>query len=181
MRIISGIYKGRKITGYDIDGTRPTSDRIRESTFAMIQNRVKDSIVLDLFAGSGSLGIEALSNGAKNVYFNDSNHKLIKVLNNNLKSLNINQGNITKLSYKDALLQYKNEHLKFDLIFLDPPYDLIVIENILDLLVSYQLLNNNATIVVEANYYPDVNQNYKLLKQKEYGYKKIMILEYQSS
>ena len=62
MRVISGKYKGKNLIGFDIDGTRPTMDRVKESLFGMIQNSVKDSIVLDLFAGSGSLGIEAISN-----------------------------------------------------------------------------------------------------------------------
>ena len=65
MRVISGKYKGKQLEGFNIDGTRPTMDRIKESLFASIQNYVKDAVVLDLFAGSGSLGIEALSNGSK--------------------------------------------------------------------------------------------------------------------
>ena len=71
MKVISGLLKGRNILGYDIDGTRPTMDRVKESLFAMIQDYIKDSTVLDLFAGSGSLGIEAISNGAKTCYFID--------------------------------------------------------------------------------------------------------------
>ena len=70
MRIISGKYKGRVLAGFDIDGTRPTMDRVKESLFAIIQKYLKDSIVLDLFAGSGSLGIEALSNGSKKCFKN---------------------------------------------------------------------------------------------------------------
>ena len=73
MKVISGLYKGRKIDGYDIDGTRPTMDRVKESIFGSIQNYVPDSIILDLFAGSGNLGIEAISNGAKYGYFVDNN------------------------------------------------------------------------------------------------------------
>ena len=89
MKVISGKYKGRNILGYNIIGTRPTMDRVRESLFAMIQNKVKNSICLDLFAGSGSLGFEALSNGALKCYFVDKNIKVINTLkknNNNFKN-----------------------------------------------------------------------------------------------
>ena len=75
MKIISGSLKGRKIIGYDIEGTRPTMDRVRESLFAMIQNHLPNSIVLDLFAGCATLGLEALSNGSKLCYFNDINKR----------------------------------------------------------------------------------------------------------
>ena len=73
MRIISGKYKGRNINGFSIDGTRPTMDRVKESLFGMIQSYIKDSICLDLFAGSGNLAFEAISNGSKLCYFNDKN------------------------------------------------------------------------------------------------------------
>ena len=78
MKVISGTLKGRKIEGYAIDGTRPTMDRVKESLFATIQNNVKNSVVLDLFAGSGQLGIEAISNGANICYFIDNNKEVIK-------------------------------------------------------------------------------------------------------
>ena len=79
MRVISGKYRGKNLLGFNIDGTRPTMDRVKESLFATIQINIKDSIVLDLFAGSGSLGIEALSNGASKCYFNDINKECIKI------------------------------------------------------------------------------------------------------
>ena len=72
-KVISGILKGRNISGYNIEGTRPTMDRVKESVFGIIQDYIDKSVVLDLFSGSGNLGIEALSNGAEIVYFNDYN------------------------------------------------------------------------------------------------------------
>ena len=72
MKVISGFLRGREIKGYTIDGTRPTMDRVKESMFAIIQDYIKDSVCLDLFAGTGNLGIEAISNGAKKVYFNET-------------------------------------------------------------------------------------------------------------
>ena len=80
MRVISGKYKGKNLIGFDIDGTRPTMDRVKESLFGIIQNYIKDSVVLDLFAGSGSLGIEALSNGASTCYFFDNNIELVNII-----------------------------------------------------------------------------------------------------
>jgi 16S rRNA (guanine966-N2)-methyltransferase len=80
MRVISGMLKGRNIKGDKIKGTRPTMDKIKQSLFAMIQNDVKDAICLDLFAGSGSLGIEAISNGASYVYFVDKNKVMLGMI-----------------------------------------------------------------------------------------------------
>ena len=87
MRVISGKYKGRLLDGFNINGTRPTMDRVKESMFAMIQNYIKDKVVLDLFAGSGSLGIEALSNGAKICYFVDNNKIAIDIIKKNTNGI----------------------------------------------------------------------------------------------
>ena len=80
MRVISGKYKGRNLEGFNIKGTRPTMDRVKESLFASIQNNIIESKCLDLFAGSGSLGIEALSNGCSFCYFVDNNDEILKIL-----------------------------------------------------------------------------------------------------
>ena len=88
MRVISGFLKGRIIKGININGTRPTMDRVKESLFAIIQNNIKNSICLDLFAGSGSLGIEAISNGAQMSYFVDNSKIAIKTINENINNLN---------------------------------------------------------------------------------------------
>ena len=85
MRVISGSLRGREIKGYTIDGTRPTMDRVKESMFAIIQDYIKDSICLDLFSGTGNLGIEAISNGAKKVYFNDKNKVATKIIKENIE------------------------------------------------------------------------------------------------
>ena len=83
MRVISGKYKGKMLEGFNINGTRPTMDRVKESLFGSIQSYIKDSTVLDLFAGSGSLGIEAISNGCSTCYFVDNNNKLIDIIRKN--------------------------------------------------------------------------------------------------
>ena len=102
MRIISGKYKGKKLNGFTIEGTRPTMDRVKESLFAMIQTNLNEAIVLDLFAGSGALGLEAISNGAKTCYLIDNNIEAIKTIKEN--SLNIKENlNIICIDYKKFL------------------------------------------------------------------------------
>ena len=140
MKIISGIYKGRKLDGFDIDGTRPTMDRVKESLFAMIQNNLRDSVILDLFSGSGNLGIEALSNGAKYAYLVDKNFKAVNTINNNIKTIGIDNCTVLKNDYRDALLYFKNNNIKFDIIFLDPPYKTNYIEESVKLISEYDLL-----------------------------------------
>ena len=144
MRVISGKLKGRKIEGYDISGTRPTMDRVKESIFGMIQGNVPNAIVLDLFSGSGNYGIECISNGSEKAYFNDYNIKCVKVIKDNLINMNVlDQSIITNMDYKKAMEYYKKENIKFDLVFLDPPYKKHIINDILDYLVNNNLLNNN--------------------------------------
>ncbi len=171
MQIISGIYKGKKLEGFNIDGTRPTMNRVKESLFAMIQNKIRNSVCLDLFAGSGSLGLEALSNGAKECYFIDNNIKVIKVLNNNLKGV---AGNIIiKSDFKSFL---KNIDKKFDIIFLDPPYKFNLISESLELIDKYDLLNDDGIIVCEYET-EDIKTSLKVIKEKKYGSKIIKILK----
>lgn len=176
MRIISGKYKGKNILGYDIDGTRPTQDRVKESLFGIIQDYLQDSVCLDLFAGSGSLGIEALSNGAFKVYFVDNNKKCIDILRKNLT--NIKEENvIVNDDYLLALDNFINTKVKFDIIFLDPPYDLNCIADILNIIDKNELLNEDGIVVCEYEY-DNFSSNYlnlEIIKERKYGYKNIRI------
>lgn len=176
MRIISGEYKGKNILGYDIDGTRPTQDRVKESLFGIIQDYLQDSVCLDLFAGSGSLGIEALSNGAFKVYFVDNNKKCIYILRKNLT--NIKEENvIVNDDYLLALDNFINTKVKFDIIFLDPPYNLNCIADILNIIDKNELLNEDGIVVCEYEY-DNFSSNYlnlEIIKERKYGYKNIRI------
>lgn len=180
MKVISGSLKGRNIKGFDIIGTRPTMDRVKESIFGIIQNHIRNSVVLDLFSGSGNYGIEAISNGACKVFFNDSNKKCIKVIKNNLENFNIiKQSVITNLDYNKALDLYAKEGISFDLIFLDPPYKDHIIDDILYFINENKLLNDKGMVIceltdnnLESNY-----GNLILIKERSYGEKLVFIYQ----
>lgn len=172
MRVISGKYKGKKLEGFNEFGTRPTMDRVKESVFGCIQNYIKGSTVLDLFAGSGSLGIEALSNGSKSVYFVDNNSILINIIKKNTSGMN-EEIHIIKSDYKDALNSFKN--IKFDIIFLDPPYKSSLINSCIEIIYKNDLLNENGIIVCEYEN-EEINVDiYRLIKYKKYGSKNVKI------
>ena len=178
MRVIRGLYKGRVLDGFDIDGTRPTQDRVKESLFGTIQFYIEDSVVLDLFAGSGNLGIEALSNYAKECYFVDNNKEAIETINNNIKKMGIHNASIINKDYKDALNYFKENNIHFDLVFLDPPYKDNYIDYSIDYLLENNLLNDKAIIVSEIE--NDIRTDYdnlNVIKEKKFGYKKIVIFK----
>lgn len=176
MKVISGKYKGRKIEGFDIEGTRPTMDRVKESLFATIQNYIKESVVLDLFSGSGNLGIEALSEGASYAYLVDKNIKCIKTINKNINNMGIENVKVLNMDYKLALKQINK---KLDLIFLDPPYKTSLIEDSLKLIDEYDLLSDDGLIVCESDDVDKINYSnkYTAIKEKRYGDKYIVLLK----
>ena len=176
MRVISGKYKGRVLEGFDLDGTRPTMDRVKESLFGMIQDYIDSSVVLDLFAGSGNLGIEALSEGASYVYFVDKNKKAINIINNNISKLEDKNTRVINSDYKDALNYLKDK--KFDLIFLDPPYNTNYIEESIKLIDMYDLIDDGL-IICESDSLDKIiySDKYTSVKSKKYGDKYIVILK----
>lgn len=182
VKVISGILKGRNILGYDINGTRPTMDRVKESVFATIQNHIKDATVLDLFAGSGNYGIEAYSNGASSIYLNDCNKKCLEVIKKNLINFNVYSSfQLLNLDYMKCLNYLKDKGIKFDLIFLDPPYKMDVCEKILTFLNEHCMLNDKALVICEVTNNNLLNEYgcLNLLKTKKYGEKYVFI--YQNS
>lgn len=179
MKVISGLYKGRKIEGYDINGTRPTMDRVKESLFAMIQNYLPNSYILDLFSGSGNLGIEALSEGADSAYLVDSNNKAIRTINNNLKNLGIKSCEVLNMDYQKALKYLNTKSLSFDVIFLDPPYDTDYIEKSITLINNLHLLKETGIIVCESDSLKRIvfPNTYKIIKEKKYRDKWVVIIK----
>lgn len=180
MRVISGKLKGRVLRGYDIEGTRPTMDRVKESLFASIQNYLDGAIVLDLFAGSGNLGIEAISNGASKAYFVDYNKECIRAINDNIKNFNIaGECVVFQKDYKEALRCFGDKKIKFDVIFIDPPYKYNIKNELMHLIMDKGLLNDNGIIVFEYQNDESLNEdnNFTLLKNKKYGDKYISIIK----
>lgn len=181
MKIINGKYKGRTLFGHHLEKTRPTMDRVKESLFAMIQFNLEDSVVLDLFAGSGNLGIEALSMNAQKCFLVDLNQKAVSVIKKNLEKLGIsrNKVQILNLDYRRALDIIKKEKQKFDVIFLDPPYQTNYITKSIELITQYDLLNKGGLMICESDDLEKViySNYYKELKTKKYGDKYIVILK----
>ena len=175
MRIISGKYKGRNIDGYNMIGTRPTMDRVKESIMAMIQTKIRNSICLDLFAGSGSVGLELLSNGASACYFVDNNKKVIDTIKANISKIKIEEKTHLILNeYKNALKNFYEQNIKFDIIFLDPPYQKNYIKDCLNLILEYNLLSQDGIIICEYEF-EEFECNFELIKERKYGSKNIRI------
>ena len=123
MRVISGIARGTKLNSIDNISTRPTLDRVKEPLFSIIQSYLQESNVLDLFAGSGALGIEALSRGANHCTFCDKSYESVKMLKQNLQKTKLeDKGTIFVQDYKKCLKNLIGK--KYDIIFIDPPYKL---------------------------------------------------------
>ena len=179
MRIVGGKYRHRLITyPDDMEHTRPTKDRVREAIFSALGD-ISGFKVLDLYAGSGAMGIEALSRGAKHATFVDISPIAIEVIKENVTNLKIPQEQYEILKQYDfsALEYFKNNNIKFDLVILDPPYEQGQYEVIVESLVKDDLLNENAIIVLEANR-QIVLENIDYQKNKAYHYGEIMVFIY---
>jgi 16S rRNA (guanine966-N2)-methyltransferase len=184
MRIISGLFKGKKILEPKDNKTRPLKDLTKESIFNIIKHSNKfkidfsNSYILDLFSGVGSFGIECLSRGAKKVFFIENYLGVLTILKKNLinlKSIN-NYEIIEKNIHNDNVFLKLDK--KFDIIFLDPPYKDKNLENLLNEIKSQKLLNKNGIIILhrhknELESYPS---SFKLIEQRVYGISKIIFL-----
>ena len=177
MQIITGKYKGRKLVSTTEETTKPTLARVKESLFCVIANEIENKVVLDLFAGSGALGIECISRGAKKVYFCDNNKNAISFLKKNLK--NIAEGfDICENDYTAAILGLKEP---VDLVFLDPPFASDFGEKAIYLLAAHNKLNDGALIVFEHSSekcLPSALKNCIIEKQKKYGSVSVSFIRY---
>lgn len=165
MRIISGQFKGRPLKSPKSDNIRPTGDKVKQALFTKLQFDIPNSIVLDLFSGSGALGIEALSRGAKMVYFVDKDKRSIMLTKENLKGLPTNY-KVLNCGYDIALNTIKE---KFDLILVDPPYASGLYDNVMELIEKNDLLSEDGYVVCEHPNELKVNSNLNLIDQKRYG------------
>lgn len=181
MRVIAGKYKSRQLKTVKSNLTRPTTDRNKENMFNIIGPYFNGGKVLDLFAGSGGLGIEAISRGFDELYSVDKQYAAFKVIKENFELLKLEQAKVFKMDYQKALKKFADEQLKFDLIILDPPYGKNMVNGILEFLLTNKMLNNNCTIVIEElkevvfKEFADL----KLIKKYEYGITALNIYEYE--
>ncbi len=179
MRVVSGFLGGRNVKSVPGITTRPTLDKVKESLFNALGQYFSGGLALDLFAGSGNLGIEAISRGINQCVFVDSDNKAIQVIKDNLNTLKIDlNAEIYKMDAFKALDMFKTKKYHFDYIFLDPPYKQQKINEILINLVDNQLIIDDGTIIVECLKEDELLKNYKelhLIKEYKYGITKITI------
>lgn len=168
MRVVAGKYRGKKLKEFELNSTRPTMDRVKESIFNLIQFDVADAVVLDLFSGTGALGIEALSRGAKQVYFVDNNKDAINIINSNLKGI---EGNFKVLNQDYLTFLSNNRNLKFDIVLLDPPFKQNLGETAIKYLVDNNMISENGIIIFEtsADRKFEMNSEDFTLTKKKYG------------
>ena len=150
MRIISGTARGTNL--YTLEGktTRPTLDRVKESLFNIIQGKVQDSIFIDLFAGSGAIGLEAASRGANKVILCDKSKDAIKIINKNIEKTHLEEKvKLYNLDY-EILLKTKIKE-QADIIYIDPPYESDFAIKSVEIILENKLANNNSTIIIETD------------------------------
>ena len=152
MRVISGIARGTKLNTIDELTTRPTLDRVKEAIFNIVQNRIEDAVILDLFSGSGAIGIEFLSRGCKTAYLCDYSKKAVEVIKQNLKKTRLDENAIVmNKDYKVCLKDLSKKNIKFDLIFIDPPYKDNIATKSVEMILSLKLLKEKGLIIIETD------------------------------
>ena len=184
MRIISGKFRGLKLHSPKNIEIRPTSDRLRESLFSIINSNkydvnIIDANVIDICTGTGALGIEALSRGAKNLYLIDNEQNSLDIVKTNLskiKSYDIESS--VYIRKADAKKPFKNINLIFNIVLIDPPYNSSIIQQCLPLLKEYNLIDKNSLIFAETSKQETISvENFKVLDTKFYGKSKLTIMK----
>ncbi len=177
MRVISGMRKGLKLKAPVGTNTRPTTDRVKESIFNLLQFRLPCDTVLDLFAGSGALGIECLSRHCGHVVFVDKNRQSVALIQENLLAANLQEN--ASVHQTDALEFLSKYDGAFDLIFLDPPYNQGFLQLVLDRIVQFGLLKEDGVIVIESEKNGEslTNAHYSVRRVATYGKTVITILQ----
>ncbi len=173
MRIIAGIAGGRRLKAPDTDGTRPATDRVREAVFSSLGDLVVDAVVVDLYAGSGSYGLEALSRGASSATFVENGHAAIRALSENIRSLGIG-GEIHRSTVRQFLQSNK---AGFDLVFVDPPWPLDTEELERDFLAIDPGLRNGGVVVASRRHtdrVPEGPESWRVAAEKRYGDTRIL-------
>ena len=179
MRIISGSARGTKLYSPKNDKIRPTADKIKESIFNILQPITPDAVVLDLFAGSGGIGLEFASRGAKKVYYVDNSRESIDLIKKNIAKCKFEEQSVVmNLDFEAALSVMKKNDLRFDYIFIDPPYASFKNMQLIDRIFDGKLMSDRGVIVLEVE--KDESPAFKnigiSIKEKIYGRTKIIII-----
>ena len=182
MRIIGGKLRGKLIHNPTDKTTRPLKDMVRESIFNILEHsnneqiKFKNDIVLDLFSGSGSFGIECLSRGVKKVYFFENYKPSLKVLEKNLHELEIIKNSVIKKMNAYEISKEDIDSEKFDLIYLDPPFKDKNINKLLQKILYLKIAHKNTLIVIHRNkkFKENLTEDFKILREKTYGLSKII-------
>lgn len=176
MRVISGLKRGTNLFSPVTDKTRPTTDRVRENIFNLIRFYLPDANVLDLFAGSGAMGIEALSQGGKKCVFVDSAKEAYEIINKNIEKTKFyDRAEIYKMPFDTYLDKTKEQ---FDVIFLDPPYHKGLIFEAMKLIIKRKLYTDNCIFVLESDSTEEIiiPEGFEILKEKIYGRVKVTLV-----
>ena len=181
MRIISGKARGTKLFTLEGLATRPTLDRIKESLFSIIQTRIPESIVIDLFSGSGAVGLEFASRGAKKVILCDNSKDATKIIEKNIEKTHLKEKvKLYNCDFRDLLPKIKED--KIDILYLDPPYKTDYIKQTLENILTYKYIDENTMIIIETDEEERILQeikNFKLqiIDQRKYGRVSIIFLK----
>ena len=176
MRVVAGKIRGKKLYSLDGDNTRPTTDRVKENIFNMIAPYIYESCVLDLFAGSGALGIEALSRGAKHCDFVENNRRALDIVKKNLVDTPfLNESNVHFTDYSAFL---ENTKEVYDIIFLDPPYKAGYYGKALEIIKRRHLLTDGGVIVLEreSGNREEVS-GFEIFKNRKYGHTSVLLIK----
>lgn len=181
MRVISGLAKGTILYTLEGNTTRPTLDRVKEAIFNIIQMDIQDSVVLDLFSGSGALGIEALSRGAKKAVLCDKSKSAINIIKLNLEKTHLKENAIVLQEDYNKALNFLKDKYQFDLIFLDPPYKEEFVKESVEKIIQLDLLKKSGVIIIETDDDERIlkeieNLNVNIVDLRKYGRAKIIFL-----
>ena len=171
IRVIGGIYKGKRLKKVPSSRVRPMPHKLRETMFNIIQDDVKSSLFLDGFAGTGSVGIEALSRGAEKVVFVDEFFPAVKVIKSNLAKIEVDEkARVMHKEFNRAVIQFAKEGIQFDVIFLDPPYRLLDERNPLKVIKKREILKPEGKIILRRHYKTQFDAKYfELQRQAKIG------------
>ena len=166
MRVIAGTYRGKKLKEFSLSSTKPTLDRVKESLFSSIQFDLIGASVLDLFSGTGALGIESISRGATSVDFVDTNPEAIKIIKQNLQGIE-GKFSVTKSDYMNFLIDAKTNGKQYNIVLLDPPFNTDYGEKAIQYIIVNNLLAPEGIIMYEKAYVPNFNLQFDGYEIKE--------------